>query len=303
MNDSAPPPVSTSARPARDGVTYAIWGATVLILLAVGSAGYVLRQEMLRLQEQKPKAPPEVTRALSDLRSSLVEQRAENATQIDALKQQVEALQQSQGAPGADLDAVKEKLDALAAQLAEQKAAAEATALPADPMAKEKETAPASSTALEDYLALYQAVRSGKPYAKELALLVPQLNDLDPDALSDLQEHAQSGVATEEALMEEWQRIATGSHDDAQDESDSSLPGWMQAINRRFGGLVKIRRTHETGDDDAQEIRSLEDMAAMVNSLPDDATKPYADWLDKMDARRDVYDALQIVETSLSRGA
>jgi uncharacterized membrane-anchored protein YhcB (DUF1043 family) len=301
MSDELPPPSPVPAPRANASAVIAL--ATFVIVLAVGAAAYLLHQEMQAMQASKPQAPPQITAALKDLRSTLEQQRNDNAAQLQSLKAEMEALKQEQQTAGSspDLAPMQEKLDAIAAKLEQQEAAEKPDPAPS------ATTAPETSSpvhALDDYLALYQVVRASKPYKAELTRLLPSLADVNDEAVTTLQEYADSGISSEEALSEEWHHITEQTMSESSDENtDSTLPHWMQAVNSSMGGLVKIRRADEANASDAEDIATLDDMERMVKELPEKQTEPYGDWLDKLSARRDVLDALSIIESSLSRGA
>lgn len=221
------PPVSN---PERDRTGLLVACATVIILAALGTGGYLLKQELSRMANAKPVAPKEVTDALSELRSQLDQQRADSAAQLQTLQNEMAAMKEQQAAqPVPDMDAaiapVQEKLDAIAAQLQEAPKAEPETAQPA--ISPEADAVPATpAQGLRDYLALRRTVESGAPYARELAVLIPQLPAEDMDAIGTLQRYAEQGL---------------GEDDEETDAPKSSLKPWMARVNDKLRGLVSIK--------------------------------------------------------------
>lgn len=233
MNEQpALPPAAPQSDPDRSGLAIAC--ATLVILVALGAGGYLLKQELDRMANAKPVAPPEVTKALSDLRTQLDQQRADSATQLNALQNELATLkahQEAQEVPDVDaaIAPVQEKLDALMQQMQE--------APKPEPVA---EVAPAAETPepvmapdanpLRDYLNLRRAVESGQPYPAELAALIPQLPESELAAITTLQAHAEHGI---------------GAEDEEEDTPQSELKPWMHSVNEKLRGLVSIKPSSE----------------------------------------------------------
>lgn len=232
MNDAPqlPPP----ATPHRERLGLLVTCATIVILAALGAGGYLLKQELDRMANAKPEAPAEVTEALSDLRKQLDQQRADNASQLQTLQNEMAAMKEQQAAQvPPDVDAaiapVQEKLDAIAAQLQEAPQPEVHTADTAAAAAPDDMQLPPANTlhlTLRDYLTLRRAVEAGTPYARELAVLIPQLPAEDMDAVTILQRHAEQGL---------------GEDDEEMDASGNSLKPWMEKVNDKLRGLVSIK--------------------------------------------------------------
>lgn len=235
IEDTTPPPVPKNAPANQTGVL--VTCATLVILAALAAGGYLLWQELQRMASAKPVAPPEVTEALTDLRTQIDRQRTDSATQLQTLQQEITAmkeqqvqLQQTQPDIDATLAPVQEKLDAIAAQL--QEAPPIAVAVPVEittdasgvPIAQPvAETPVAATNALRDYLTLRRKVEAGMPFAAELAVLIPQLPDTQTESIATLQRYAEQGVDEEEAEV-----------------SPLELKPWMRSVNERLKGLVNI---------------------------------------------------------------
>ena len=228
MNETAPLPPLPEPDADRTGVL--IICATMLILAALAGGGYLLKQELDRMAQAKPVAPPEVTEALQDLRAQLDQQRADNATQLQTLQNELASMKEQQAAQTPpDMDAaiapVQEKLDAIAAQLQEApKTELQAAQLPTADTAADAEVT--AQTALRDYLALRRAVEAGGPYARELAVLIPQLPASEIAAVSTLQHYAEQGL---------------GADDEEIDPPTQSLRPWMETVNAKLRGVVSIK--------------------------------------------------------------
>ena len=232
MSDQpALPPATPSAPADRSGL--AVFCATAVILVALGTGGYLLKQELDRLANAKPEAPPEVTKALTDLRTQLDQQQADSATQLHALQNELATLKEQQVAQETpDVDAaiapVEEKLDALIQQIQEAPAsqAEPAADAPVDAVTVAQEAVPAGEP-LRDYLSLRRRVESGQPYAAELAALIPHVPESELASISILQEHAEAGIG----------------RDDAEEDAPATaeLKPWMQTLNTRLKGLVSIK--------------------------------------------------------------
>lgn len=224
MNDQ---PASPSPKPVREGTGVAIICATAVILVALGAGGYLLKLELDRMANAKPEAPAEVTQALKDLRTQLDQQRADSATQLTALQNELATVKEQQEAQETpDVDAaiapVQEKLDALMQQIQEAPTAAP------EPVV-EPAAAPIIDTSnpLRDYLSLRRKVESGQPYAAELAAMIPSIPASELEAITRLQAHAEEGL---------------GADDEETDEAPAGeLHPWMQSVNKRMKGLVSIK--------------------------------------------------------------
>lgn len=221
-----PPPTPPTA----ESSSVVVICATAVILVALAAGGYFLKAELDRMANAKPVAPPEVTQALGELRTQLEQQRADSATQLTALQNELTSVKEQQAAQvPPDVDAaiapVQEKLDAIVAQLQE----APVTVTP--PVATELAAPPAvasdATTALRDYLALRRKVESGQPYAAELAALIPQLPESEMAAITSLQGYAEQGLGLDD---EETDEAPTG-----------DLKPWMQTVNEKLAGLVSIK--------------------------------------------------------------
>lgn len=228
MNEqpALPPPAS----PASTGHGVAILCATVVILVALGAGGYLLKQELDRLANAEPVAPPEVTQALIDLRKQLDEQRADSATQLHALQGELTTLKEQQEAnTPPDVDAaiapVQEKLDALVAKL-EEAPVAVIPVVQETPAVTAPAEAVAPKNALRDYLSLRRKVESGQPYAAALAALIPNVPDSELDAITTLQAHAENGI---------------GAEDEETEAPTTELKPWMVTLNDRMKGLLSIK--------------------------------------------------------------
>lgn len=249
---AAPP---TPARPENQtGVL--VTCATIIILAALAAGGYLLWQELQRMANAKPAAPPEVTEALTELRTQLDRQRADSATQLRTLQQEIASLKEQQAAQPEPADIqetlapVQQKLDAIAAQLQEQPAVAVAVPVaieagPEQAPVATPVTMPPGQNALHDYLALRRKVESGEPYAAELAALIPQLPDTQQNAIATLQAYAEHGLG--ESLSDE--------------DSSSELKPWMHTVNEKLKGLVLIKSADE------KPAASLEARAEVEDAL------------------------------------
>lgn len=239
--------------------------ATIIILAALAGSGYLLKQELDRMANAKPAAPPEVTQALKDLKTQLDQQRADSATQLQTLQTELTAMKEQQAAQTPpDMDAaiapVQEKLDAIAAQLQEApKAEPEVVqSQPADttleiPVAQPADTA---QLALRDYLALRRTAEAGGPYARELAALIPQLPASEIDAVGTLQHYAEQGI---------------GEDDEEVDAPSQSLRPWMETVNAKLRGLVSIKPSatpRATPQARAEVIAALDRIEASLMGTP-----------------------------------
>lgn len=249
-----PPP---APKPNADRSGVAILCATVVILAALGAGGFLLKQELDRMANATPEAPPEVTQALKELRTQLAQQRADSATQLTALQNELASVKEQQAThQPPDVDAaiapVQEKLDALMQQMQE----APAAPAPVVPAAQTADTATAApALALRDYLALRRMVESGQPYAAELATLIPSVPSSEMDAITRLQAHAEEGLGTDD---EETDDVASG-----------ELKPWMQSVNTRLKGLVSIKPSatkHATPQARAETLAALDRIEASLMS-------------------------------------
>jgi hypothetical protein len=255
MNEQpALPPPTPSVVPDRSALAIAC--ATVIILGALGAGGYVLQQELARMANAKPVAPPEVTQALKDLRTQLEQQRADSATQLNALQNELASVKEQQAAiEPPDVDAaiapVQEKLDAIVAQLQEAPVAVVEAAAPETVV----ETPAAETTnALRDYLALRRTVERGQPYAAELAALIPHVPESELAAITTLQLHAEQGI---------------GADDEEIDAPANELKPWMRTVNEKLEGMVSIkpsRATQATPQARAEVIAALDRIEASLMS-------------------------------------
>ncbi len=226
MNDQPALP-SPTATAAADRSNLVVIVATLVILVALGAGGYFLRQELDRMANAKPQAPPELTQALTQLRTQLDQQRANSATQLNTLQNEIATMKEQQAAQETpDVDAaiapVQEKLDELIQHIQEAPPPVAQLA----PEATPEIAAPNSSDPLRDYLGLRRKVESGQPYAAELAAMIPQLPDSELAAITTLQAQAEQGLGTE---------------DEEVDASKSDLKPWMHAVNEKLKGLVSIK--------------------------------------------------------------
>lgn len=230
MNETPqlPPPVKNQSE--RLGLL--VTCATIVILAALGAGGYLLQQELARMASAKPEAPPEVTKALSDLREQLDQQRSDSASQLQTLQNELEALKEQQAAQTppdmhAAIAPMQEKLDAIAAQLQEPtNETAVAAPAPATETTQPLPAAADAQLALRDYLALRRTIESGAPYARQLATLIPQLPADAMDAVTTLQRHAEQGL---------------GETDEEAEAPNDTLKPWMQQVNDKLRGLVSIK--------------------------------------------------------------
>ena len=230
MNEQPALPPPSAAPAPRDRANIAIACATLVILGALGAGGYLLQQELARMANAEPVAPPEVTQALKDLRSQLEQQRADSATQLTALQNELASVKEQQAAiVPPDVDAaiapVQEKLDAIVAQLQEAPVAVVEPAAP-QPLAEVEVPVPDTSNALRDYLILRRQVESGLPYAAQLAAMIPHVPESELAAITTLQAQAEQGI---------------GAEDEEIDAPENALKPWMQSVNERFKGLVSIK--------------------------------------------------------------
>lgn len=254
------PALPPAPQPERDRTGLFVTCATLIILAALGTGGFVLKQELSRMANAKPVAPKEVTDALADLRSQLDQQRSDSATQLQNLQNEIAAMKEQQAAQpvpdvGAAIAPVQEKLDAIAAQL--QEAPKQDAAVAPAPDEASPDAPPSASPApqnlqltLRDYLALRRTVESGAPYARELAVLIPQLPAEDMEAISMLQRHAEQGL---------------GEDDEETDAPKSALKPWMERVNDKLRGLVSIKpsdRPRATPQARAQAMAALDRIEA-----------------------------------------
>ena len=230
MTETAPlPPLP---KPVTDRTGLLVTCATIVILAALAGGGYLLKQELDRMANAKPAAPPEVTAALQDLRTQLDQQRTDNATQLQAVQNELASMKEQQAAQAPpDMNAaiapVQEKLDAIAAQLQEApKDEPEAMQSHAADANAAEELATTTQAALRDYLALRRTVEAGGPYARELAVLIPQLPASEIEAIDTLQHYAEQGL---------------GADDEEVDSPNQSLRPWMETVNAKLRGLVSIK--------------------------------------------------------------
>ncbi len=220
---------SPSPKPAAESSSVVVVCATAIILVALGAGGYLLKVELDRMANAKPEAPAEVTQALKELRTQLDQQRADSATQLTSLQNELASVKEQQAAQetpdvNAAIAPVQEKLDAIVAKLQE------APVVIAEPVTEEPAAAaPATDTtnALRDYLSLRRQVESGQPYAAQLAALIPQLPESEIEAIDSLQAYAEEGLGTDD---EESDETPTG-----------ELKPWMHSVNERMKGLVSIK--------------------------------------------------------------
>ena len=251
MSDALPPPPSAPApTPSSNTAALAVACATIVILAALAAGGFLLKNELQRLETAKPVAPPEVTKALKDLRTQMDRQRRDNGLQMDRLQQEITALKEQAAAtpPAPDmhetLAPMQQQLDAIAAQLQE----APPPAAPTPPAAPQAD-APAPSMVLRDYLTLRRRVESGEPYAAELTALIPQLPETQQAAIATLQAHAEHGVALEEGTEEK------------------PLQPWMETLNARMQGLLHIEAKKDVAVSPQQREDVLDALDAIEASL------------------------------------
>lgn len=201
----------------------------------------------------KPEAPAEVTQALGELRTQLEQQRADSATQLNALQNELATVKEQQAAQetpdvNAAIAPVQEKLDAIVAQLQETP-----VVVAAEPeAAAEPAVAVPAADGLRDYLNLRRKVESGQPYAAELAKLIPNVPDSEIAAITALQNQAESGL---------------GADDEEIDAPKSELKPWMQTVNEKLKGMVSIKPsavTHTTPQVRTEVMAALDRIEASL---------------------------------------
>lgn len=138
---------------------------------------------------------------------------------------------------------------------------------------------------------LDQALRSGAPYAAELAAVKPRVDD--PSLLAPLAPYADSGLMTRQALIDAYPGVATKIRESVRGSAGDE--GFVSGLLANAESLVRIRRTGEAGGGGVgatlDQIQSdLEDgkLAAAANAwqgLPEPAKAASKDWHDQLAAR------------------
>lgn len=256
--------------------------ATLLILGAVGAGGYFLYAQLQRIEQAPPVAPPELTRAIDDLHSQLQNQRRDYRQRLRVLAAELAELRLHPASPAPEIAALKEEVSALHAAMqtlrtppepAEQTTASrveEPSSLPPETAAADQAT---NIHALRAYVALRARLRSGAPYAAELAELAPYLPERLADAVVTLQEYAADGLPPEEEPA-----AALAAAEEPAEEAP--LPGWAQTLNARLPGIFSIRRH-------APQPSPAAPPPAVIDAATDTT------------ARSDAFAALDAIETAL----
>lgn len=220
-----------------------------------------------------------------DGQRSLADYSATTRTKIDSFERRLTALESRMQTVESAAKIDTGALDALRADItALQTSDAEIKAEIKDAMAEwEKQPAPApveapkAATSPAAIGELSTAVKSGEPYEDEMKAWAKS----HPKAEAPLlRAHASTGIPTELSLREQFKtittRLGTGG------VSSEAAPPIIARINTHLAGLVSIRKTsdHSAAYATLREASDapLEQLAAKIDALPDDAQAPFANW-------------------------
>lgn len=158
---------------------------------------------------------------------------------------------------------------------------------------------PAGNTeTLAQFLALKQAMEAGEPFAAPLAPLVnlPALQSLLPD----LKATAEQGLTSEAALRAQLLPLLA--------VPETPADADMNAVNKRFGGLLHISRKPAVDPyaalrAQAENGATLDVLLHAVDGLSEEARAPLAEWYKAADRRQSLLAKLRAAETAITKPA